>query len=230
MTDKESVRKRASCKGRLTAFTNYVNELDESLDASQVCELQLRLGLSEVGIKSVRYHLKRVLGNCNVTYEELNTVLVQIEAILNFRPLTPLSSNPNDLSPLTPGHLIGQPLTSLPSSNLEDRSLTQLTRYQRIEQLRQHFWSRWCKEYVSELQQRTKWRSCTKPLEKGTLVLIKEDRVPPLKWRLGRVTEVFPGHDGISRVADIMISSGDVVRRAFSKICPLPIAHSEDSG
>ncbi|XP_047032323.1 uncharacterized protein LOC124639132 [Helicoverpa zea] len=47
MTDKESVRKRASCKGRLTAFTNYVNELDESLDASQVCELQLRLGKME---------------------------------------------------------------------------------------------------------------------------------------------------------------------------------------
>lgn len=187
-------------------------------------------GLWEAGIKSTKYHLKRVLGNCNLTFEELNTVLVQIEALLNSRPLTPLSSDANDLSPLTPGHfLIGRPLTALPAPNLEDRCVTYLTRYQRIEQLRQHFWSRWSKEYVSELQQRVKWRNCTKALEKDTLVLIKDEKLPPLKWRLGRVTAVFPGQDGISRVADIKTTCG-VVRRAFSKICPLPLSHKEDSG
>lgn len=180
-------------------------------------------GLWEAGIKSVKYHLKRVMGNCHLTYEELYTALVQIEALLNSRPLTPLSSDPNDLLPLTPGHfLIGRTLTSLPGPPYKEASLTHLKRYERIEALRQHFWSRWNKEYISELQQRTKWRSSKAALEIDRLVVIKEDNLPPLKWRLGRISSVFPGPDGIIRVADIRTTTG-VIRRACSKICPLPL-------
>ncbi|KAJ8717872.1 hypothetical protein PYW07_005802 [Mythimna separata] len=93
----------------------------------------------------------------------------------------------------------------------------------RIEQLRQHFWTRWSKEYVAELQQRTKWRSCKDGLTLDSLVVIKEDNLPPLKWKLGRVVAVYPGTDGIARVADIRTSTG-VVRRAFNRICPLPVS------
>lgn len=180
-------------------------------------------GLWEAGVKSTKYHLKRVLGNCNLTYEEFNTVLVQIEAVLNSRPLTPLSSSPDDLQPLTPGHfLIGRPMTALPTENYVNSSTSRLSRYQRIEQLRQHFWTRWSLEYIAELQQRTKWRTSNNPLQINTMVLIKDSNLPPLKWRLGRIISVFPGQDGINRVADIRTASG-VVRRAFSKICPLPV-------
>lgn len=179
-------------------------------------------GLWEAGVKSTKYHLNRVLGNCNLTFEELTTTLVQIEAILNSRPLSPLSSDPEDLTPLTPGHfLIGRPLTALPERNYQDYPVNRLTRFQRIAQLRQHFWTRWSKEYIAELQQRVKWRSCKYSLKNGTLVLIKEDGIPPLKWKLGRVVAVHPGpSDGICRVADIKLSTG-VVRRSFSKIVPL---------
>lgn len=187
-------------------------------------------GLWEAGIKSVKYHLKRVLGNCHLSFEELNTVLVQIEAILNSRPLTPMSSDANDFSPLTPGHfLIGRPLTSLPTSDLSNHRYSYISRFQRIEQIRQHFWSRWSKEYVSELQQRGQWKTHSKPLEKDTLVLIKDDHLPPLKWRLGRILEVYPGSDGISRVADVKTVSG-IVRRAFSKICPLLTVSTKNDG
>ncbi|XP_049884023.1 uncharacterized protein LOC126379357 [Pectinophora gossypiella] len=180
-------------------------------------------GLWEAGVKSTKYHLRRVLGNCALTYEELNTTLTQIEAILNSRPLTPLSSDPADCTPLTPGHfIIGRPMTCLPQPDHLDRSTTSLSRFQRIEQLRQHFWSRWSKEYVAELQQRVKWRSCKDGLELNSLVVVKEDNLPPLKWRLGRIVAVHPGPDGIVRVADIRTSTG-VIRRAFSKICPLPV-------
>ncbi|XP_047545909.1 uncharacterized protein LOC125077861 [Vanessa atalanta] len=180
-------------------------------------------GLWEAGVKSTKYHLQRVLGCSNLTFVELYTTLTQIEAILNSRPLTPLSSDPDDDTPLTPGHfLIGRPLTSIPQPNLQDLSMSQLTRYQRIEQLRQHFWTRWSKEYVAELQQRTKWRACKDGLELGSLVVVKEDNLPPLKWRLGRVVAVHPGSDGIVRVADIRTSTG-VIRRAFNRICPLPL-------
>lgn len=178
-------------------------------------------GLWEAGVKSTKHHLNRVLGNCNLTFEELTTALVQIEAILNSRPLTPLSSDPEDLTPLTPGHfLIGRPLTSLPERNFQEHPITRLTRYQRIEQIRQHFWTRWCKEYVAQLQQRIKWRSCQYSLKIGTLVLLKEENLPPMKWKLGRIVEVYPGTDQITRVADIKTRNG-VVRRSFSNIVPL---------
>lgn len=166
-----------------------------------------------------------MLGNCHLIYEELYTILTQIEAILNSRPLTPLSSHPEDLTPLTPGHfLIGRPMTALPTKDYQNsKTETHLTRYQRIEQLRQHFWARWSKEYISELQIRTKWQTPSKPLEINSLVLIKEDNMPPLKWKLGRVVALFPGLDGIARVAEIRTANG-IVKRSFSKICPLPLS------
>ncbi|CAK1600414.1 unnamed protein product [Parnassius mnemosyne] len=179
-------------------------------------------GLWEAGVKSIKYHLRRILGNCNLTYEELNTVLVQIEGVLNSRPLTPLSTDPDDLLPLTPGHfLIGRLITSFPSQNYGEVPSSRLSRYQRIQQLRQHFWRRWSKEYLSELQQRSKWRSNADTLGTGDLVVLKEDNLPPLKWRLGRITAFHPGADGINRVADIRTATG-IVRRPFCKICPLP--------
>ncbi|XP_063631344.1 uncharacterized protein LOC134802640 [Cydia splendana] len=178
-------------------------------------------GLWEAGVKSTKHHLTRVLGNSNLTYEQLNTTLVRIEAILNSRPLTALSTEPDDLMPLTPGHfLIGRPLTALPAPDYRDHSFNYLTRYQRVEQLRQHFWTRWSKEYISDLQQRVKWQAAGDSLSQNTLVLLKEDNLPPLKWRLGRIVSVFPGQDGINRVADVRTANG-IVRRAFSKICPL---------
>lgn len=180
-------------------------------------------GLWEAGVKSTKHHLTRVLGNCHLTFEEICTTLCQIEAILNSRPLTPLSSDPSDLLPLSPGHfIIGRSLTALPTPCLADIPHSRLTRYQRIEQLRQHFWARWYKEYISELQERTKWRQAKGQLTTDTMVVIKDDNLPPLRWKLGRIVKVIPGADGISRVADIRTASG-ITRRAFSKICPLPI-------
>lgn len=148
-------------------------------------------------------------------------MLTQVESILNSRPMSPMSADPNDLNPLCPGHfLIGRPFTTPATAQLDNVAVHRLTRYQRIEQIRQHFWTRWSKEYVSELQCRTKWRSNKADLQPNTLVIIKDDNSPPLKWSLGRIISTMPGRDGVSRVADIQTTTG-VIRRAFSKICPL---------
>lgn len=178
-------------------------------------------GLWEAGVKFCKYHISRVVGNANLTYEELSTVLVQIEAVLNSRPMYPLSSDPNDLQPLTPAHfLLGRPLTAPAGDDVTAAATHTLTRFKRVEQMRQNFWKRWSKEYVSELQRRVKWKSNKEDLKPRTMVLIKEDNMPPLKWRLGRIISVFPGHDNVSRVASIQTASG-IVQRAFSKLCPL---------
>ncbi|XP_041972200.1 uncharacterized protein LOC121728148 [Aricia agestis] len=178
-------------------------------------------GLWEAGVKSCKYHLRRTVGNARLTFEELSTVLTQIEAVLNSRPLSPMSSDPHDLLPLSPAHfLVGRPLTSPVFADLHDIPDHRLTRYQRIEKIRQHFWTRWSREYVSELQSRSKWRFQTDDLKENTLVIIKEDNLPPLKWCLGRIIKTYPGKDGVSRVAEIKTAT-TTVRRAFSKICPL---------
>ncbi|KAL0882757.1 hypothetical protein ABMA27_016308 [Loxostege sticticalis] len=181
-------------------------------------------GIWEAGIKSAKNHLRRVVGNCHITFEEISTLFAQIEAILNSRPLCPLSSSPNDFLPLTPGHfLIGRPMTALPSPALCDRNENQLTRYERLERIRQHFWQRWHQEYLSELQQRTKWRTDKSRLNVGDMVLITEDNAPPLAWRLGRILRLSPGPDSIIRVADINTARG-VIRRTLTRLCPLPTA------
>ncbi|XP_045770779.1 uncharacterized protein LOC123871185 isoform X2 [Maniola jurtina] len=178
-------------------------------------------GIWEAGIKSAKHHIKRYLGHNNLTFEELSTLFSQVEAILNSRPLYPMSSSPDDLLPLSPGHfLIGRPLTALPSPNFEDFSSNSLDRYSRLERVRQQFWRRWQRDYISELQQRIKWRTNRGRLNVGDLVLLQEDNIAPLNWRLGRVTALYPGTDGISRVADVRTARG-VVRRALTSICPL---------
>ena len=179
-------------------------------------------GLWEAGVKSCKHHLRRVVGGINLTYEEFSTVLAQTEAILNSRPLTALSTDPNDLQPLTPAHfLIGRPLTTPACPDLTATPTNRLQRYDVIEKVRQGFWKRWASEYVSELQKRTKWKNNQDSLTLNQLVLIKDDNLPPLRWNLGRIVRIHPGADGISRVADLLTASG-VTRRAFSKICPLP--------
>ncbi|XP_073951812.1 uncharacterized protein [Choristoneura fumiferana] len=177
--------------------------------------------LHEAGVKSAKFHIKRVLGNSHLTFEELASLFSQVEAILNSRPLCPLSPSPNDFQPLTPGHfIIGRALTSLPSPQLTDINTNRLDRFQRLEALRQHFWRRWQLEYIAELQQRTKWRVHSRPFQLGDLVLMKEENAPPLHWRLGRIAKLFPGSDGIARVADVTTNTG-TYRRGVKYLCPL---------
>lgn len=181
-------------------------------------------GLWEAAVKSVKFHLRRVLGLAHLTYEEMSTCLSQIEAILNSRPLTPLPSDPsNDFTALTPAHfLIGRSLMSVPHPQVTDANIKLLPRYQRVEQIRQHFWNRFSNEYLSLLQQKTKWhRSSPEQLMEGTLVLVKDRTMPPLLWPLGRIIKVHPGTDGITRVVDVLTKKG-TIQRAYNNICPLP--------
>lgn len=180
-------------------------------------------GLWESGVRRCKHHLRRIMGNAQLTHEEFITVLSQIEAVLNSRPLSPLSADPNDYLPLTPAHfLIGRPLTSPASEDLTSIATARLGRYDRVEQLRQHFWERWSKEYISELQRRTKWQTDGQGVKLDSLVIIKEDNLPPLKWKMGRITRLIPGNDGITRVVEIRTATG-TIRRACTRICPLPI-------
>lgn len=187
-------------------------------------------GLWEAAVKSAKYHMARIVGKAHLTFEEMQTVLCEIEAILNSRPITPLSSDPNDLTYLTPGHfLVGTALNSFPCNDLSDINENRLVRWQRIEQIRQHFWHRWSNEYLSSLQEKTKWKRNTGiQLSLDRLVLIKQQGLAPLQWTLGRVLDIHPGTDDVARVATIRTAKGTFIR-PLAKLAILPIDARTDS-
>lgn len=167
-------------------------------------------GIFEAAVKSTKFHLRRVMDSTPFNFEEWTTILCQIEAILNSRPLVPLSDDVNDLQALTPGHfLIGEPLIAIPEPNLEELKLNTLDRYQLMQRKVQEFRRRWSYEYLTTLQQRTKWKSPAENLKPGQIVTIKDDDLPPTKWLMGRILDIFAGKDSHVRVAKIRMANGE---------------------
>lgn len=179
-------------------------------------------GLWEAGVKSIKYHLKRIM-NTHLTYEEMTTVLCQIEACLNSRPLCPIDdTDPDNINPLTPGHfLIGEAPIAVPSPDMKDIKISTLSRWQHTQKLLNDFWRRWQDEYLSRLQQRPKRLKNEKELQKGDIVLIT-DGLPPGKWSLGRIVDKHEGSDGYTRVYSVK-SGGSITKRPITKLCELPI-------
>ncbi|XP_050297248.1 uncharacterized protein LOC126736761 [Anthonomus grandis grandis] len=179
-------------------------------------------GLWEAAVKSTKYHLYRLVGNMQLTYEEFSTILTQIEAILNSRPLCPLSNDPSDFQYLTPSHfLIGSNITAYPEKDISDVPENRVSHWQKCTQIKQLFWKRWSKDYLCRLQNRPKWLKEKGNLKENDLVLLKEDNTPPLYWPRGRILEIFKGPDGRVRVVKIKTKDGKFVR-PITKLYPLP--------
>ncbi|GBM14797.1 hypothetical protein AVEN_10801-1 [Araneus ventricosus] len=140
-------------------------------------------GLWEANIKPFKYHFKHVAGNSKFSCEELLTLTTQIEAILNSRPLTPLSADVDDLEVLTPAHfLIGRSITAIVEPSLIDFETNRLNVWQIITKSVQTIWKRWSLSYLNGLQQRKKWIVNNENLKIGDVVLIREENLPPCKW------------------------------------------------
>ncbi|XP_038117973.1 uncharacterized protein LOC6051048 [Culex quinquefasciatus] len=110
-------------------------------------------GLWEAAVKSFKAHFRKTIGSRTLTYDELHTVVQQIAAILNSRPLTPLSNDPDDFDALTPGHfLTGRPLAAVPEPDLQEIPENRLALWQRTQAFVQQIWRKWKTEYLSNLQ------------------------------------------------------------------------------
>lgn len=180
-------------------------------------------GIWEAGVKSVKFHLRRVIGKSVFTFEEYSTLLSQVEACLNSRPLCPISNSIEDLEVLTPGHfLIGQPLNALPEPNLLNERSVPSRRWKHMQYMTQQFWSQWSKDYLNNLQQRQKWNHIVPNLKKGDIVILKEDNTSPTIWPLARINQIFPGKDGLTRVVELRTAT-TTLKRPITKVCPLPI-------
>ncbi|KAJ0169499.1 hypothetical protein K1T71_015086 [Dendrolimus kikuchii] len=168
-------------------------------------------GLWEAGVKSTKGHLKKVVGDTTLTFEELTTVLAQIEAYSD------------DASPLTPGHfLVGEPLVLIPDANYEYANITSLKRWQLTQRMVQEFWRRWSREYLTQFLQRNKWKERTSEPEIGDIVLVKEDNLPPARWLYGIITDKHSGLDNVTRVVSLRCKD-TIIKRPVSKIVKLPV-------
>lgn len=238
------ISRRGACSELLsdnaTTFVGAKRQLDEVYASWQKQELIATLategtkwgfippaaphqgGLWEAGVKSAKHHLTRVIGSHILTYEEMVTLLTQVEACLNSRPLTALSDDPNDMQALTPGHfLIGEPIIAMPDRDLTELPIGRIGRWELAQRLQQQFWKRWRLEYIAQLQQRPKWRQQRDNIQVGMMVIIKDDLLPPTQWSLARITRVHYGQDGLVRSVDLR-TAASTFTRPITKVCVLP--------
>ncbi|XP_014300643.1 uncharacterized protein LOC103579429 [Microplitis demolitor] len=185
-------------------------------------------GKWEAAIKSIKFHFARTIGYHLMTYEQLATVLTQIEAALNSRPLAPLSEDPPDLEALIPGHfLIEEPLTAILEPTLPLPTESILKGYKLQKQLIQQFWRRWSAEMLQRHQGISKWHHSTNERRVGTMELLTDERFSPTKWQLARILAIHSRRDGHTRVVTLRTATTELLR-PISKLCVLPV-HTADT-
>lgn len=136
--------------------------------------------------------------------------------------MIPASNDPHDLECLSPGHfLIGQPLLAVPPRSNPDTKLSLTHRWKLLEQCHQAFWKRWSSEYLTTLQERSKWVTAIPNIKVDDMVVVIDNQSPPLAWRLVRIVELFPGPDGTVRVARVLTNQGPITRPVV-KLIALP--------
>ena len=180
-------------------------------------------GVWECQIQSARAILNPLLkthGSSSFD-ESLQTLPVEIEAIINSRPLTTVSDDPSDLSPLTPNHLLHQRSgIPLPPGIFDPADSISRKRWKQVQYLADIFWKRWSKEYLTALQERSKWRRPVRNLRDGDVVLVVENSMPRSQWRLGRIEKALPSFDGLVRKAKVRVEN-NMIDRPASKLVPL---------
>jgi len=180
--------------------------------------------------------LKKTLGRTHATIESLQTIIVEIEALMNDRPLTHVSPDPRDPEPITPAHLVyGRRITTLPhySVNQDDISdpdfgdASDLRRRARAQAaVVRHFWTRWKREYLTALRETHKITGTNEQrIKVGDVVLI-HDETPRIKWRLAVIESLNKGADGLVRSADIRTTTGKT-NRPIARLYPLEVTASE---
>ncbi|XP_050079493.1 uncharacterized protein LOC126567309 [Anopheles maculipalpis] len=181
-------------------------------------------GLWEAAVKTAKRHLYRHLGGTRLSYEGYCTVLQQIEAAMNSRPLLPLSDDPDELAALTPAHfLIGTSMHAVPEPDYTHLKSCTLDDLQKWQLLVQRFWKHWATEYLQEMQ-----KSYTRPgsnnnnILTGRLVILMDESLPTTRWPLARIIHTHPGEDQIVRVVTLKTAKG-IIKRPITKICILPL-------
>ncbi|KAL1269115.1 hypothetical protein QQF64_031404 [Cirrhinus molitorella] len=185
-------------------------------------------GTWEREVKSVKTALYTVLGSQSVSEEVLLTVLLEVESILNSKPLGYTSSSVADLDAITPSVLLmGRLDGTLPPVVYPKIEGLSRRRWRHCQVLADHFWSRFIRSYLPTLQCRQKWRDTQADLTKGSVVMLMDPQHPRAYWPIGRVIAAHPSKDGCVRSADIQVKDR-VYTRPVARLIPIPAIPAED--
>nr|XP_055053759.1 uncharacterized protein LOC129438884 [Misgurnus anguillicaudatus] len=160
------------------------------------------------------------LAPSRLSHEVLTTFMAEVTAIVNARPLVPVSTDPDAPFILTPATLLTQKTSVVPPPPGEfgERDLF-IRQWRQVQSLANTFWNRWRKEYLATLQNRRKWQNESSNLQVGDVVLLKNIQAKRNDWPMGIVLETFPGKDGKVRKVDVK-----VVKDGSSKVFLRPIS------
>ena len=241
------VREMRSDNG--TNFVGARNELLKAIEEMDHEEIRVKLqkqnidwifnppaashmgGVWERQIRSTRKVLAGLMeeyGHC-LDEESFRTLMCEVEAIVNSRPLTTVSGEPGDLEPLTPNHILTTKSTVIlpPPGKFQQNDVYMRRRWRRVQHLANLFWSRWKREYLVLMQERSKWEHPQRNLVEGDIVLIREENVPRNSWSLALVLQVEPDDQGLVRSAVVKTQATTLTRPVTKLILILPKEEQE---
>nr|XP_042913195.1 uncharacterized protein LOC122273192 [Parasteatoda tepidariorum] len=229
----QSLRRFIARRGRPSVIysdngTNFVGAekalrlIDWDKLSSKVAEQKIRFkfnppsaswwgGWWERLIQMVKQILRKILGRATLNYEELLTLLCDCERIINTRPLTYVSEDVADISPLTPEMFLHE----IPSSGVVDidqvdkKNLSKQAKY--LQKIRELLRARFRTEYLGQLRQQSLRDYKDKSLKVGEIVLV-EDINKRTFWNLAKILKVIPGRDGHTRVALVKTENSEILR------------------
>lgn len=178
-------------------------------------------GIWERQIRSARKILSALVKEQSLTDDSLQTLLCEVESIINGRPITSVSDDPLDLEPLTPNHLLlmkNQP--NFPPGIFNQDDLYTRKRWKQVQFLADLFWRRWTREYLPLLQERQKWTSQKRNFEPGDVVLVVDSSSPRNTWTMGRIIQTLPDSSGTVRRVKLQ-TKNSTLERSVHKICLL---------
>ena len=186
-------------------------------------------GFYEVMNRLVKKALLKAVKGQLLTYEELETVLIEIEGVINCRPLV-YADQDHEFKSLTPSHLMyGRRL--LDPSKLASDNVSPKLRCDLVQKAVNSFWLRFKREYLTELREHHQRKcSASEPLiREGDVVLIREKFTARSEWKMGLVVRVIRSSENVPKGAALRLSSGQLLNRPLNLLCPTEIRSFDDA-
>lgn len=172
-------------------------------------------GVWERQIRTIKSVLLSTLSTASERIDDssLRAFLYEAMSIVNSRPLTVDNlSDPNSLEPITPNHFLTMKSTIAlpPPGKFTREDVYARKRWRQVQYLAEQFWSRWRKEYLSNIAVRQRWHTPRRHLLEGDIVIVKDSDLPRYKWSLGRIVETTIDSDGLVRKVRVQLGDNNL--------------------
>lgn len=163
-----------------------------------------------------------------LTHDALCTLMAEVTAIINARPLIPVSNDPENPFILSPSMLLTQKVgVPPPPGDFTDKDL--LTKqWRQVQALANNFWNRWSREYLPTLQHRRKWTKSHRNLQEGDIVLLRDSQVARNYWPMAMITKTVPGGDGRVRKVELKTTAQGHSKTFFRPVSEVALLLAKD--